>query len=80
MIIKQEQYQLSATAANGALREALRGSLLLKLPLQLQIHCPKQNTLHCHELNVWQALEQNHTLKYNPMVKSTSPDLCAHNN
>ena len=25
MIIKQEQYQHSATAANGALREALRG-------------------------------------------------------
>ena len=25
MIIKREQYQLSATATNGALREALRG-------------------------------------------------------
>ena len=25
MIIKREQYQLSATAANGALRETLRG-------------------------------------------------------
>ena len=25
MIIKREQYQLSATAANGALRDALRG-------------------------------------------------------
>ena len=25
MIIQREQYQLSATAANGALRDALRG-------------------------------------------------------
>ena len=80
MIIKREQYQLSATAANGALREALRGKSSPEVAPQLQIHCPKQNTLHCHELNVWQALRQNHTLKYNPMVKSTSPDLCAHDN
>ena len=49
-------------------------SLLLKLLLQLQTHCSKQTALHCHELTVWQALRQNRTLKYNPMVKSTSPD------
>ena len=81
MIIQREQYQLSATAANGALRDALRGKSSPEVaPPQLQIHCPKQSTLHCHELNAWQAHRQNHTLKHNPLVKSTSPDLCAHDN
>ena len=58
------------------------GSLLLKLLLQLQIGCLKQTVhKHCHELTLWQVLRQNRTLKHNnPMAKSTSADLCAHEN
>ena len=58
---------LSATAANGSLREAPRRSPLQKLPRQPQTHC--------RELTFWQVLRKNRTLKHNPMTKSTSTEI-----
>ena len=43
MIIKREQYQLSATAANGALREALREALRGKSSPEVAL--PTSNSL-----------------------------------
>ena len=52
-----------------------------KLHLQLQTLCRKQtDRILCHEMVVWQVPQQKLTLLHNPMVKSTSVDLCAHEN
>ena len=80
-IIRRNQYYFLATSANGALREVLLGKSSPAVAPPTSNSLPKQ-TVHtqCHELTVWQALRQNRTQKHNPMAKSTSAALCAHEN
>ena len=83
-VIRRDQYKLSATTAIEALRVALRWKSLPGVAPQTSNSLPQtdlSNALPRADCLAGSPAESyNITLKQNSMAKSTSADLCAHEN